>query len=441
MLGQIKEAGVVGAGGAGFPTHIKADCQVDAVIVNGAECEPLLRVDQLLMVYEARQLITGLKALMTITKANRGIIALKKKYRDAVDTLQPLLEDSLELFILDDYYPAGDEHLLVYEVTGKVIPQGGLPVNTGCLVQNVETVINVARALEGIPVTDKYITVGGVFEPRQTLSVPVGVSYADVLKALGWNDTGGLVAVNGGPMMGPVVTDWATPVTKTTKGILVFPEDHSLVREKSLPSHEVFRRARAVCIQCRYCTDLCPRFLLGHRLEPHKIMRGLKYSLTEMDPNPSVFLCTECGLCEQYACMFGLSPRMVNRQLKRIYAEAGLRPWAPDDTVSPPIVRDYRKLPVKRLISRLGIADYDRPAPLTNLPIKPDIVTIPLRQHIGVPAEPVVAKGQEVIKGQLVARVPEGKMGAEVHASISGTVEDVEDRLVIRAKGNGGSNR
>lgn len=436
MLKLIKEAGVVGAGGAGFPTHVKADSQAETVIVNGAECEPLLRVDQLLMVHEASQLIRGLKALVQITGARRGIIALKRKYQEAVKTLTTYLVDGLELFILDDYYPAGDEHVLVYEVTGRAVPQGGLPIQAGCLAQNVETVINVANAMDGKPVTDKYITVGGAFEPRQTVRVPVGTSYAAVLKTLGMHDFTGLAAINGGPMMGAEVSDWSTPVTKTTKGILVFPEDHYLVQGKRLSASEVFRLARAVCVQCRYCTDLCPRYLLGHQLEPHMTMRGLKYSLAGMEPNPSVFLCTECGLCERYACTFGLSPRMVHSQLKKIYTKAGMKPWPAKDTTPEPLL-NYRKLPVKRLISRLGIAQYDQPAPLTDLVIDPDKVVLPLKQHVGVPAKPVVTKGQHVSRGQLVAAVPEGKLGAAVHSSIAGTVEDVKDQIVIRANGGG----
>ncbi|MCL4441030.1 MAG: 4Fe-4S dicluster domain-containing protein [Firmicutes bacterium] len=437
MLKLIKEAGVVGAGGAGFPTHVKADSQAEIVIVNGAECEPLLRVDQLLMVHEAPLLIRGLKALVQVTGARRGIIALKKKYQEAIETLTTHLEDGLELFVIDDYYPAGDEHVLVYEVTGRAVPQGGLPIQAGCLVQNVETVINVANAIDGKAVTDKCITVGGEFTARQTVRVPVGTSYAAVLDALGMSDLTGKVAINGGPMMGAVVSDWSTPVTKTTKGILVFPEDHSLVQEKMLSSHEVFRLARAVCVQCRYCTDLCPRYLLGHQLEPHMTMRGIKYSLADMEPNPSVFLCTECGLCEQYACIFGLSPRMVNSQLKKIYTQAGMKPRPAKDTTPIPMW-EYRKLPVKRLISRLGIEQYNQPAPLTDLVIQSDLVVLPLKQHVGVPAEPLVAKGQQVTRGQQVAKVPEGKLGAAVHSSISGTVEDVTDRIVIRANGGGG---
>ena len=442
MLERIKEAGVVGAGGAGFPAHIKANCQVELVIVNGAECEPLLRVDQLLMVHEAQQLIRGLKALMQITKAGKGIIALKKKYQDAIATLRKHLQgDDIDLFLLDDYYPAGDEHVLVYEVTGKVILQGGLPLQAGCLVQNVETVINIARALDGQPVTDKYLTVGGVFGSRQTVKVPIGTTYATIFEALGLTETKGLAAVSGGPMMGSAVTDWSTPVTKTTKGILLFPEDHPLIQKKRLSMREVFRQAKVVCVQCCYCTDLCPRYLLGHHLQPHLIMRGLKYSLADIEATPSVFLCTECGLCEQYACIFGLSPRMVNRQLKKEFAQSGVQPKPAGKRTTPSPMQGFRKVPVKRLISRLGISQYDQPAPFSDIELRPSEVYLPLKQHAGVPAEPVVRPGQQVVKGQVVAKAPEGKLGAAIHTSISGVVKKVEELIIIKAQGNGGGYR
>ncbi|MFZ5643449.1 MAG: 4Fe-4S dicluster domain-containing protein [Bacillota bacterium] len=434
LIAAIRRAGVVGAGGAGFPSHVKMSARAEYVIVNGAECEPLIRVDQQLLQSEARTVWAALKKLIKATGAKRGIVALKGKYRAAVDELQRQKKPrECELFILNDFYPAGDEHVLVHEVTGRTVPEAGIPLNVGCIVTNVETLINTAAALEGRPVVDKYITVAGEVPQPVTCSVPLGTSINEVLGMAGLKDVGGRVVIEGGPMMGRVVENIARPVTKTTKGLIVLPEGHPLAVRKTRPEGRELKMSRTSCVQCYRCTEVCPRYLLGHRLQPHKVMRSLAYMLKDPGVVQSSLLCSECGACE-YACIMNLSPRRMNSEIKRQLAAAGVRFTAPLPESVPLGVRDHRKIPSKRLINFLGLGLYDVSAPLLEEGIIPRRVVLPLKQHTGLASVPVVCEGQKVARGELVADIPEDSLGACLHASIDGTVTGVTaDQITIQA--------
>jgi Na+-translocating ferredoxin:NAD+ oxidoreductase RnfC subunit len=435
----IKAAGVVGAGGAGFPTHVKVKAAAGHVIVNGAECEPLLRVDQQLMAQEADLMVKGLGAVMKATGASRGTVALKGKYHEAIEVLeQAVAGKPIDLFILGDFYPAGDEHVTVYEVTGKIIPEGGIPLKVGCVVDNVETLINVAHALEGQPVTDTYLTVTGEVPNPITFKLPIGTAMTEALALAGQKDMEGRLVVEGGPMMGKVVDDFSRPITKTTKGLIVLPKNHPMMEKRNMTLEYILKQAKAACIQCSRCTDMCPRHMLGHRLSPHKVMRGVNYLQAGEEVLNMALSCTECGACE-YACdvMF-LSPRRVNAMLKQEMGKKGIKlvPSKEQEVVTPS--REFMKIPVKRLIARLGLVPYNVSAPLVEVDYRPRKVTIPLKQHIGAPARPVVAAGQRVERGQLIGEIPDGAMGAAVHASISGVVREVSQNIVIEADGDGG---
>lgn len=439
IIKLIKEAGVVGAGGAGFPTHVKVNAQADHVIVNGAECEPLLRVDQQLMDLMAKEMVQGLESVMMATGASMGTIALKGKYQAAIASLEKEITGKpIKIFILGDFYPAGDEHVTVYEVTGKIIPEGQIPLKVGCVVSNVETLINVARAKEGTAVTDTYVTLTGDVPEPLTVKLPIGISIAEALSLAGQINLQDKLVIDGGPMMGPVVEDFTLPITKLTKGLIVLPLDHALISKRSISLPHIIKQAKTACIQCVRCTDMCPRHMLGHKLKPHLIMRGLNYFEGDQEVMKMALACTECGACE-YACnMMLLSPRRVNALLKEEFAKNGIKadPSKEDEKVVP--TREYMKIPSKRLVGNLGLAPFDRPAPLREVNYQPQRVSIPLKQHIGQAAAPVVKEGQWVEKGTLIGSISEGAMGAQVHASISGRVEDVNGEIVIVAAGAGG---
>jgi len=430
---KIREAGVVGAGGAGFPTHIKYASQAEIVIVNGAECEPLLRTDQQLAATEPELLVKGLAAAMKAAGASEGIIALKAKYKAAIAALQPHLKKGMRIGILRDIYPAGDEPITIWLTTGRRVPPGGLPIDIGVIVNNVQTMINIGRAQSGEPVTTRTLTVTGVVAEPKTVTVPIGTPIYEVLALAGITPNPGIAVINGGPVMGSVVTDFLEPVTKTTGGLIVLPVDHPLIQQKQLPSRSVLQHARTVCEQCCFCTDLCPRHLIGHELSPHLLVRAVNYNYVG-DPQmlTSALTCSECGLCEIYACPVGISPRRINVALKAELRAKGIKYEGKLGKEDP--MAEYRLIPSTRVAQRMGLAPwYHQEAPLIPGIHDPEEVTLKMKQHIGASALPVVAEGNSVTKGTLVGEIPDGALGARVHASISGTVVKVTpDEVVIR---------
>lgn len=437
LIDKIRETGVVGAGGAGLPTHVKAAATVDTVLVNGASCEPLLMSDPYLMEAEIDTVIRGLEAVLDCTGASKGIICLKGKHRKALATVQDAVaKDStgrLELFVLEDFYPAGDEQVLVYEVLGKIVPERGIPLQVGAVVSNVESLFNVARAMENIPVTHRYLTVTGEIKNPMVVKVPVGTLVADVLEFAGGPTLTDYKVVDGGPMMGRVLPDINQPITKTTSGLIVLPPDHTVVAAKIMAPERLRRITTTICCQCTRCTDLCPRNLLGHSLHPHKLMRVLDSQVEDSNIAREALLCSECGICEKFACPMMVSPREVNAQIKNVLMSKGIG-W---ETSGRPLAtnrfRTSRAVPTTRLIQRLNLTGYEAHAGYGG-EITATRVVLPLRQHIGAPASCVVSVGDKVMQGDLIGEIPVGAMGARVHASIDGVVETIVDgKVTIRA--------
>ncbi|PKM60860.1 MAG: electron transport complex protein RnfC [Firmicutes bacterium HGW-Firmicutes-4] len=429
FINSIKEAGVVGAGGAGFPTHVKLAAKTEYIIVNAAECEPLIRVDQELLLNCTNDFLDGLTRIIQETGAVKGCIAIKAKHVEVIKVLEKAMADyeNIEIFPLKDFYPAGDEQITVYEVLKRAVPKGGIPLNVGCIVCNVETILNVHLAIGGKAVTTTYVTITGDIEKPVTYSLPIGMSYRKVLELCGVKNLDKKVGIDGGPMMGKIIADFDLSITKTTKAIIILDEESLLIREKTKSIAQILKQSRTACIQCQKCTDLCPRDLLGHNVKPHIVMRIANYGLSDFSGMKTALGCSECGACELYACPNGLSPRRINAMIKQELAEAGIRidPSEEKKPVSPMI--DYRKIPVKRLIERIALKNYDRSAPLESVDLQLKEIIIPLRQHIGVTAIPVVKIGMIVSKGTLVGKMTDGKLGANIHASISGTVTGVSN--------------
>ena len=433
IVDAIRAAGVVGAGGAGLPTHVKADATAQTVLVNGASCEPLLMSDPYLMEAQVETLVRGLEAMMECVSAERGVICLKGKHHAAMQSVREAVgrlgHGRIEAFELGDFYPAGDEQVMVYEVLGKVVPERGIPLQIGAVVNNVESLCNIAHALDGHPVTHRYLTVGCEVARPMVVRVPVGTRVSEVLAFAGGPTISEYRVVDGGPMMGRVLPDADQPVTKTTSGLLVLPPDHNVVARKVMDSHTVKRLTNTVCCQCSQCTDLCPRNLLGHSLHPNKLMRVLDGQAADSPIAKEALLCSECGICEKFACPMGLSPREVNALLKKDLMGAGIK-WEYDGRpLAASRFRDERRIPTSRLVRRLGLDGYEAHPPFVG-DFEPSEVRIPLRQHIGAPAMPVVSSGQSVNVGDLIGEIPEKAMGARVHASIRGVVTAVENGVV-----------
>ncbi len=426
----IEDCGVVGAGGGGFPTEAKLKAQVPLVIVNGAECEPLLHKDKELLRHEAGAMLAGLKTVMDRVGASEGVVGVKNKYDDVLRALQPVLPAGTRTFPLSDSYPAGDEFILVRDVTGRVIPPGGLPKDVGALVVNVETLVNVGH---GRPVTHKYLTVAGAVREPVTLRVPVGTSIGEVIAAAGGTTEPNVAVLLGGVMMARPARSLDEPVTKTTGGIVVLPATHPLARRHSATPAQVARIGRAACDQCRFCTELCPRYLIGHPIEPHRAMQALGFTGEKGPLIAGTLACCECNLCTLYSCPEDLDPKNVCVAAKPVARERQLAfGGRPEDLKAHPLA-DSRRVPTRRLIAKIGLSGFRNVGPLEDRPLAPRRVVLPLKQHAGAPAQPVVRAGERVRVGDLLAAPATGALGARLHASIAGTVRDVDGSIVIEA--------
>lgn len=435
LLEMVKDAGIIGAGGAGFPTHAKLASKAEYIILNGAECEPLLRVDQQLMAQFPDEIIKGFEAAGRLVCAESALIGVKEKHKDVISLLRERIEalqlsDFVHVKELPDVYPAGDEQILVYELTGRVVPEAGIPIQVGCVVVNSETALNIYHASQGKPVTEKYITIAGDIPNRLTVKVPVGTPVMDVLKLSGIDEFDNYSVIDGGPMMGPVMNQLNGYISKKNKGFVILKKQHSLIRKKSIKPDQAKRINRATCEQCRMCTDLCPRYLIGHDMQPHKMMRTIAYSLTDTEEQKMSYLCCQCNLCELFSCPVGLYPKAANMMIKQNLMEQNIRYQPVKKEYTARTNREYRQLPSKRLIARLGLHEFDKPAPMTETDLKPELVSIATCQHVGAPAIPVVSAGDRVEVGQLIGKIPEGSLGAAIHASITGTVMECENGFI-----------
>ena len=429
---QILNAGVVGCGGAGFPTHVKLSAQADTIVCNAAECEPLLHKDKEILRHFPAQVITGLAEAAEITSAQRVVIGLKRKYADLIGFLTPQLPDFMEICPLADVYPSGDEFVLIYETLGRVIPPGGLPIHVGAVVLNVETAFNLANAIRNVPVTGKFLTVTGAVKTPVSLFAPIGTTFADCVAAAGGSTIDSPVCLVGGPMMGRIEDDPETArVTKTTGGLILLPQNHPLVTRMRTPWNSTVRVAKAGCDQCSHCTEMCPRNLLGHPVEPHKAMRSLLFGSDFLVPGSQY--CSGCGLCSAISCPEGLDPRGVIQANRRKWLESGKKMEPVFRKNRADLHMENRQTPIPRLVRRLGLTKFDVHADW-NESVSRQLaeireVRIPLRQHIGVPCVPVVRKGETVHVGDVLA-VPaekDGKLqlGVAIHASIDGTVTEI----------------
>lgn len=427
-----REYGIVGAGGAGFPAYAKMTEKADTVILNCVECEPLLKLHRQLLAGYTEEIITMLDQVRESFGASEAIIGIKKEYTTTIKAIEEILPDfpQVKICSLASSYPMGDEVVLIYEATGRVIKPGGLPIDEGVVVYNVETMYNLYQAVqEKKPVCDKLVSIVGEIDTPKTIRVPLGTTVKDTIALAGKVTVENPVYIMGGPMMGKVGTD-NTLITKTTNAIIILPSNHSLAMrmEKNLSVER--NRAASICCQCRACTDLCSRHMLGHPIEPHLVMRGVaNRDISNLTPYINSAYCSGCGICEEYACPQGLSPRSIIQEFKSGLRLAGIKV----EKIEPAPVeadRDYKKLPVHRLAARLGLLPYDVGAPFEEKEYKVKKVKIPMSQHIGAPSVPIVQAGDTVVKGQKIGEAAEG-LSVAVHSSIDGIVQKVNEREII----------
>lgn len=446
FIESIKSAGVVGAGGAGFPTHIKLNSKAEYFIINTAECEPLIESDKYLCRKFPDEIVKAVGATAEHLGAAHAVFAIKGEYHAEIDALKSAAERNnikVEFCEMPAFYPAGDEQTMVQLVTGRSIPERGLPLDVGAVVQNVGTMLNIYHALNGEPVTDKYLSITGAVAKPIMLFVPIGTHINDCIAKAEINlpaGSKGYAVLVGGPMMGRILTNKDeianTVVTKTTGNLAILPLEHYLVTRSQLSIERMKHQARSACIQCRMCTDMCPRYLIGHEIRPHLVMRNIWRENSIEKTSDEEYIksfgdalnCCDCGVCEMFACPMGLSPRKMNGYFKTRFRDKKLNKERNMHPEASKFINE-RRVPTGRLYSRLGIGPWHEahvPAGDTHIAFTPEEIYIPFRQHIGKPAVSVVNAGDTVKRGDLIAAAQEG-VSANIHTSVDGTIKSVDE--------------
>ncbi|MBP5661735.1 MAG: SLBB domain-containing protein [Clostridia bacterium] len=435
----LRECGVVGAGGAGFPSYAKLNEKADTVILNCAECEPLLKLHRQVMAKYAHEILRALHEVACAVGADNMIVAIKPTYHTAISAIEaelPSYDDKhARIGFLPSTFPAGDEVIVVYETTGRIVPPGKLPIAAGCIVYNVETMLNAYYAIkERRPVTHKYCTVTGAVKHPVTLRLPIGMKVSEVLSLAGGATIPDYAIVDGGPMMGKLTTE-NDVVTKTSNAYIVLPTSHYVVQKKKVHSPVAVNRAKSVCCHCNMCTSLCSRHLLGYPIDPSKFMTALSAGATgDIKPYINTFFCSGCGLCEMYSCFQDLNARSLIAVFKGGIRKGGVKmPPAEAAPVDP--LRREKMVAHTRLTARLNLTQYNQEALLDERVIEPDILTITLSQHIGAPAVPCVKEGDRVTAGQEIAGIPDDALGVPIHSPLAGSVIGVSDKAIRIKKG------
>ena len=294
ILNRIKEGGVVGMGGAGFPTHVKLapkdPSKIEYILVNGAECEPYITSDYRRMIEEPDKVVKGLQVILTLFDSAKGYICIEDNKPDCIAKMKELVKDidRIEVKEVMTKYPQGGERTLIYAATGREINSGMLPADVGCVVDNVETVISVYKAvILGRPVNSRVVTMSGdgIKEPKNLL-VLSGTDMSELIDAAGGLKAKIAKAISGGPMMGFALYDLHVPCTKTTSAFLFL--EHDAVSEA--------QEIQTACINCGRCVSVCPGHVLPARLAK-LAERGDMAGFEAMDGME----CCECGCCS-YIC-------------------------------------------------------------------------------------------------------------------------------------------
>jgi len=290
LIAAIRESGIVGLGGAGFPTHVKLDVDPDRIeylIVNGAECEPYVTSDSVTMIHHRREIALALNALKQHLGIKNVIIGIEADKKGAIASMKQLMTEiaegcRIEVKVLPSVYPQGGEKVLIYHTTGRAVPEGKLPIDVGCIVLNCTTLAAIGTYLDtGMPLVEKCVTVdGGAVKNPQNVIVPIGTSLADVFAFCGGFVTDPAKVIYGGPMMGVTIPDTDAPILKNTNAIL------------ALTPSEVKHPKTTACIRCGRCTNNCP-----FGLSATSILEAFQARDVDKLAALNVFTCMECGCC------------------------------------------------------------------------------------------------------------------------------------------------
>lgn len=303
----VKEAGIVGLGGAGFPTHVKLtpkdETKIDTIIVNGAECEPYLTSDYRMMLEEPESIIKGLNIILQLFDNAKGVIGIEDNKPEAIRVMTELVKDEPRITVcpLKTKYPQGGERALIYAVTGRKINSSMLPADVGCIVDNVDTVISIYNAVaNSTPLIRRIVTVtGDAIANPQNYNVRTGTNYAELLEASGGFKTEPEKVISGGPMMGQALFNMNIPVTKTSSALTCMSKD------------EVALSAPTACIRCGRCVNVCPS-----RVVPQMMMQAAMRSDIDTFVKLDGMECCECGCCA-YACPAKLPLTQAFKEMRK----------------------------------------------------------------------------------------------------------------------------
>ena len=434
LVELMKQASVVGAGGAGFPSYAKIADGADTLVVNAAECEPLTYTDLTLMRHHMPEIIRGVEIVLSETGMERGIVGMKTHTgKELGYTDGQVLGKNVTVCLLPDVYPMGDEISLIYETTGRLVQPGALPITQHVIVYNAETVYNIYRAVtEGAPVTEKWLSIGGDLKQGYIVRVPIGMRISELFEKLGITIPEGHVLIDGGPSMGKIIPLSGSVIRKTTKGLLILPDTIPAVVNQNRSPDEQRKIASSVCCQCSRCTELCPRHMLGYPIEPHRMVRS-SVSIAKDDPIliQTAQVCCSCGICSVAACCQGISPRAVINEYKGILAKNRVRFNANGKIYHPHPDRENRMMSSERWKELLGVKRFDKEGKFLPDLMKAGEVVIPMSMHIGAPSVPAVNVGDHVTAGQLIAGAAEGALSVPQYASITGKVTFADAKQII----------
>ena len=432
----LRDHGVVGAGGAGFPSYAKLAQGADTLVINCAECEPLIYTDFVLMREKMPHIISGILAVMENTGITHTYLAIKEHravmlgYKDGEE-----IAPAVTVKHLPNVYPMGDEINLIYEVTGRLVQPGALPITSKVIEFNGETAYNICNAVSyGKSVIRKWVTVSGDIEKKYVVNVPIGMRVCDLFDRLGISVPDSHSVFDGGPSMGRICDATRAVITKTTKSILILPDHIPATAHKKVALDDMLRRAASACCGCSRCTDMCPRHLLGYPLEPHKMIRAALSGAVTDNPQlvKNATLCCSCGVCAEVCCQ-DISPKDIIVHLKGLLAKEKIKFSAGSETYAPSSDRRYRMISSSRWEDMLGVKKYDEVPTFINERIMSGRVEIPMLGHIGAPSVPAVKVGDTVKEYDLIANAADG-LSLPQYASIDGRVTFVSpEKIIIEA--------
>ena len=288
IIAAIKEAGVVGLGGAGFPTHIKLappkDKKIDYILVNAAECEPYLTTDYRIMLEESDRIVRGLQVMLKLHPDAKGVIGIEDNKPEAIKAMEAACKDvpNISVATLKVKFPQGSEKHLIYAITKREVPSGALPADVGCIVDNVDTVVAIERAIfRGRPLMRRIVTVtGGAVKNPGNYKIRIGMTFKDLVDAIGGFKEEPAKIIAGGPMMGPAMYSLDVATTKTSSALLCFTKEEAVIPPESN------------CIRCGKCVDHCPMGLMPFELN-QMALRGDGEAFVKNNGLD----CIECGSC------------------------------------------------------------------------------------------------------------------------------------------------